>query len=102
LVEKIFLFGKPAKGPVYSCAETWDQLRVKLPIVDWHKVVWFSLAPKHAFILWLALRDALVTKKKMCSWGFNGSSGCLFCYGCQERGGISSLLAILVGGYGGL
>lgn len=36
---------------------------------------------------WLALRDALVTKKKMCSWGFNGSSGCLFCYGCQESRG---------------
>jgi hypothetical protein len=62
---------------VYSYAETWDQLRVKLPIVDWHKVVWFSLAiPKHAFILWLALRDALVTKENMCSWGFNVSSVC--------------------------
>jgi hypothetical protein len=61
---------------------------VKLPDVNWQKVVWFPQAiPRHAFILWLALRDALVTKEKMCSWGFSGSSVCIFCYGCQENRG---------------
>jgi hypothetical protein len=78
---------KSSKG-VYSCAETLDQLRVKLPAMEWHKVVWFSQAiPRHAFILWLALRDALVTKEKMCSWGFFGPSVCMFCYGCNESWG---------------
>jgi hypothetical protein len=60
---------------------------VKLPAVDWHKVVWFSQAIPRHFILWLALRDALVTQKKMCSWGFSGPSVCMFCYGCQESKG---------------
>lgn len=54
-------------------------------------MVWFSQAiPRHAFFLWLALRDALVTKEKMCSWGFFGLSVCMFCYGCIEsRGHLS-------------
>jgi hypothetical protein len=65
-------------------------------------VVWFSQAiPRHAFILWLALRDALVTKEKMCSWGFSGPNVCMFCYGCNESWGISSLIVVLVDGFGG-
>ncbi|XP_062158862.1 uncharacterized protein LOC133866371 [Alnus glutinosa] len=77
-----------ASKEVYSCAETWNKLRVKLPDVNWQKVVWFPQAiPRHVLILWLALRDALVTKEKMCSWGFSGSSACIFGYGCQENRG---------------
>jgi hypothetical protein len=66
-LEQLSRNSKQAAGDCYwwirsscldSCAETWDQLRVKLPAVEWHKVVWFSQAiPRHAFILWLALRD---------------------------------------------
>jgi hypothetical protein len=26
--------------------------------------------PRHSFLLWLVFRDALVTKAKMCNWGF--------------------------------
>jgi hypothetical protein len=69
----------------YSCANTWDMLRVSFPSVNWWKMVWFPMAiPKHAFILWLAFRNALVTKQKMCCWGYNGNSLCLFCYSAQE------------------
>jgi hypothetical protein len=82
-----FPIWKGSKG-VYFCAETWDQLRVKLHVVEWHKVVWFSQAiPRHAFILWLALRDALVTKENMCFLGFSSPSVCMFCYGCIESRG---------------
>jgi hypothetical protein len=69
----------------YSCSQTWEHLRPKFSVVEWHNLVWFSLAiPKHAFILWLVFRDALVTKEKLCSWGFTGSSLCLSCFACQE------------------
>jgi hypothetical protein len=35
-------------------------------VVNWWKMVWFAKAiPKHAFILWIAFRNALVTKQKM-------------------------------------
>jgi hypothetical protein len=69
----------------YSLAETWENLRETKLVVTWWKMVWFSMSiPRHAFLLWLTFRDALVTKQKMCSWGYSGRSLCLFCYGKQE------------------
>jgi hypothetical protein len=45
----------------------------------------FSLAiSRHYFLLWLVFKDALVTKEKMCKWGYAGDSLCLFCRGRQE------------------
>jgi hypothetical protein len=74
-----------SRNGVYSCSETWELLREKQPVVDWWKVVWFSLAiPRHSFLLWLVIRDALITKEKMCKWGYAGDSLCLFCRGRQE------------------
>lgn len=70
---------------MYSCAETWDYLREKADAVSWWKAVWFSVAiPCHAFILWLVFRDALITKEKMCKWGFNENYLCSFCRGKIE------------------
>jgi len=69
----------------YSCSPTWEQIRPRSEEVVWHKVVWYALAiPKHAFILWLVFRDALITKEKMCTWGFTGSTLCLSWFACQE------------------
>jgi hypothetical protein len=63
-----------SKNGELSSSETWEKLRVAHPIVDWHKVVWFPVSiPKHSFVLWLAFHGALITKEKMCSWGFNGN-----------------------------
>lgn len=74
-----------SKKGTFSCAETWDKLRVKLPEVSWWKLVWFSLAiPKHFFLCWLACRDALVTKQKMVCWGYTGDVNRLFCHGGME------------------
>jgi hypothetical protein len=42
---------KSKKG-FYSCSETWEFLREKMPTVSWWKSVWFSKAiPRHSFIL---------------------------------------------------
>jgi hypothetical protein len=61
------------------------QLREIHPVVNWWKLVWFPLAiPRHSFMLWLTFRDALVTKQKMCCWGYAEKSLCLSCYGRQE------------------
>jgi hypothetical protein len=69
----------------YSCSQTWEQIRHRSDEVVWQKVVWYALAiPKHAFILWLVFSDALITKEKMCTWGFTGSTLCLSCFACQE------------------
>jgi hypothetical protein len=70
---------------VYSCAVMWEVLREKKPPVIWWKLMWFSMAiPKLSFILWLVFHDALVTKQRMCAWGYAGPSNCLSCYGCME------------------
>jgi len=74
-----------SRGGTYSCSETWDKLRVRIPEVVWWKLVWFYQAiPKHSFLLWLACRDTIVTKHKMFSWGYIGDVNCLFCHGCME------------------
>jgi len=66
----------------FSYSETWNQLRVMLPEVDWFNIVWFPLAiPRHSFILWLTFRDVLTTKDRMSLWGYTGSIVCLFCHG---------------------
>jgi len=58
---------KFSKG-TFLCFETWNLLRLKFPVVEWLRVVWFPLAiPRRSFILWLAVRDALTTKDKLCS-----------------------------------
>jgi hypothetical protein len=55
-------------------------------VVEWHDVVWFSDAiPRHAFFLWLAFKDAIVTREHMCRWGYSGDSLCLFCRASQEN-----------------
>jgi hypothetical protein len=40
--------------------------------------------PRHSFMLWLVFRGALITKDKMCGWGYGGDTLCRFCYGEQE------------------
>jgi hypothetical protein len=66
-------------------ATTWDHLRIKQPIAEWWKLVWFFLAnPRHSFILWLVFKDALVIKHRMCRWGYVGSFLCVFCDACHE------------------
>jgi len=70
---------------IYSYYETWNCLRTKFTEVAWSHVVWFPLAiPRHAFLLWLVFRGALVTKERMCCWGYEGNTLCRFCYGGQE------------------
>ncbi|XP_062158796.1 uncharacterized protein LOC133866284 [Alnus glutinosa] len=74
-----------SKNGEFSSSETWEKLRVAHSITNWHKIVWFPASiPKHSFVLWLVFHGALITKEKMCSWGFNGNISCLFCHACVE------------------
>jgi hypothetical protein len=64
----------------YVSSNTWEVLRVKREQVEWWKLVWFPLAiPKQAFILWLVMKERLVTRDKLLSWGYKGDVNCLFC-----------------------
>jgi hypothetical protein len=45
---------------LYGCPLKRNATLVGKPIVEWWKLVWFSLAiPKQAFILWLAICNGL-------------------------------------------
>jgi len=58
--ERDILVWKTSRG-IYSCSETWNCLRTKFTEVAWSHVIWFPLAiSKHAFLLWLVFRGALV------------------------------------------
>uniref|UniRef100_A0A2N9IVN5 Reverse transcriptase zinc-binding domain-containing protein n=1 Tax=Fagus sylvatica TaxID=28930 RepID=A0A2N9IVN5_FAGSY len=64
----------------FTCADTWQHLKVKQIEVNWWKLVWFTNAiPKHSFIGWLTIRNRLVTKDRLLQWGLGVDPMCLFC-----------------------
>jgi hypothetical protein len=63
----------------YLSHETWDEIRLKNPTVDWWKVIWFPLAiPKHSLIMWLATKNCLTTGDRLIKWGYKGAVVCFF------------------------
>jgi hypothetical protein len=75
-----------SRSSKFFSADTWEKLREKKLVVEWHDVVWFSAAiPRHAFFLWLAFKDAIFTREHMCRWGYSGDNLCLFCRSRQEN-----------------
>jgi hypothetical protein len=40
--------------------------------------------PKHAFFLWLAVRNSLSTGDRLLSWGYLGQTKCVFCRSFTE------------------
>jgi hypothetical protein len=74
-----------SKDNKFSSSCTWDALREKQNIVAWYSLVWFPLAiPKHAFLVWLAIKNALATGIRMLQWGFQGETSCVFCRSVVE------------------
>lgn len=64
----------------FSSTKTWDFLHPAGPSLPWTKPVWFKeRVPRHTFIMWLVMRDRLVTRDRLRSWGLNVPSSCLFC-----------------------
>jgi hypothetical protein len=69
-----------SKKGTYTYSETWNAIRVKMPQVNWWNSVWFPMAiPRHAFFLWLVIRDSLSTGETLPKWGFKVDVMCVFC-----------------------
>jgi hypothetical protein len=66
---KLSLLTASRKG-VYVGSNTLEALRETRDQIGWWKIVWFSLAPKQAFILWLAMKDRLMTGVRLLSCGY--------------------------------
>ncbi|XP_057478807.1 uncharacterized protein LOC130766129 [Actinidia eriantha] len=55
-----------AESGKFNVKACYEFFRPKSPKVSWQKVVWHhSIMPKHSFILWLCLKERLLTREKM-------------------------------------
>ena len=59
---------------------SWNDIRHKLPKVAWtSRLVWFLMAVhRHAFFMWLALKNRLTTRVRPNKWGYTGDTTCVF------------------------
>lgn len=70
---------------VFNSKATWEVLRPRQPVQDWHDVVWFKGAvPKHAFTMWVANYDRLPTRSRLASWGLAIPTVCPLCASLPE------------------
>ena len=52
----------PDPSGVFTVSSAWNHFRPKMPVVNWHYSIWFPQAiRRHAFIVWLAVHNKLVT-----------------------------------------
>ena len=76
---KVILWTETPNG-IFSIKSAWESVRTRGPRVDWHKVVWFSKRiPRHAVILWLAIRRKLSTRDILASIGLSRDTRCVLC-----------------------
>lgn len=75
-----------AQPAAFSYSKTSKSLHQHpLPIVPWHKEVWFSSnIPKHSFIAWISSWNRLPTRDRLRGWGMAVSSDCLLCGSSDE------------------
>lgn len=58
----------------FSVSKFFRTINPDPPVIPWHKVVWFKKRiPRHSFITWLVMRDRMVTRDRLISWGY----GCI-------------------------
>ncbi|KAL4557330.1 hypothetical protein LXL04_035505 [Taraxacum kok-saghyz] len=64
----------------FTPTQVWKDIRLVSPGVSWYKVVWFKHnIPSHAFILWLATHDRLMTHERMLIWHNSTIMQCMLC-----------------------
>ncbi|XP_048608462.1 uncharacterized protein LOC125584272 [Brassica napus] len=72
----------------FLTTETWQVIRKKHQVYDWHKAIWFKNAtPKYAFVTWVAMRDRLSTGSRMVQWNANVDASCILCQTPMETVG---------------
>ena len=101
----------PDPSGVFTVSSAWNHFRLRMPVVNWHNSIWFPQAIKrHAFIVWLAVQNRLVTQDKLLKWGIISSISCVFCrtdvenrnhlfFGCHFTAGIWRRILRLCGVY---
>ncbi|XP_056842877.1 uncharacterized protein LOC130495492 [Raphanus sativus] len=76
----LWMNGKSQSKKIFSSKETWEYIRVKHQLCNWHHAVWFKYStPKYSFILWTAMKGRLATGERMRSWSGNTNVACVLC-----------------------
>ena len=69
----------------FSVKEVWKGMRRNAPKVMWFKHVWFSQCiPRHAFVLWMAIKGKLKTQDRLSKWLNINDMLCPFCNSCKD------------------
>ncbi|GJY65950.1 RNA-directed DNA polymerase, eukaryota, reverse transcriptase zinc-binding domain protein [Tanacetum coccineum] len=67
--DKMVWVDKNGKEKTFSVKEAWRAIRDDYPKVIWYKHVWYSQCiPRHAFILWVAVKGKLKTLDRISKW----------------------------------
>lgn len=70
----------PSPSGDFSIKSAWEEIRNRKPKVPWYNLIWFPKhIPRHALILWMAIRDKLPTMDKLERYGLTSNSRCVFC-----------------------
>lgn len=81
----------------FTISEAWLDWRLSSGQVPWCKHVWFTqCVPKHAFIMWLTIKDKLMTKDKIKKWNPNVDEVCVLCKKDKETRNHSLVLNFLL------
>ncbi|XP_024979735.1 uncharacterized protein LOC112516753 [Cynara cardunculus var. scolymus] len=79
----------------FSVAAVWRDIRDEENMVKWANMIWFSQGSRHAFILWLAIRNRLRTKDRLGQWSLNMDTQCVIWSSLESIGGIGDLKSII-------
>ncbi|CAL1353396.1 unnamed protein product [Linum trigynum] len=64
----------------YKIQMVWDVFRPKDVPVPWYSLVWKGLSPpRDKFIVWMIVKNYIVTCDKVARWGGRGPLSCVFC-----------------------
>nr|GEX45972.1 hypothetical protein [Tanacetum cinerariifolium] len=63
----------------------WKDLYVNGENVTWSSMVWYTQCiPKHAFVLWMAVQEKLLTQDRILKWKPNEILECALCGKCSD------------------
>ncbi|GJZ59819.1 RNA-directed DNA polymerase, eukaryota, reverse transcriptase zinc-binding domain protein [Tanacetum coccineum] len=69
----------------FASGRVWKDIRCLNRKVQWWKVVWFPQnIPRHAFVLWLAVKGKLVTQDKLSLWHPDKDWKCPLCMKIED------------------
>ncbi|XP_071713137.1 uncharacterized protein [Rutidosis leptorrhynchoides] len=73
--DSVLWFNSDDTSNAFAVRQVWQDIRPKSQQVRWYDMVWFShCIPKHAFLLWLLMREKMKTQDKLRPWEIRDDS----------------------------